>query len=130
MTVRVGITDDMIEAGARVVPGGVDWDSLASSTQEYSRSMARDVLTAALAGRTVVELPASDGHTDNYDGRTVDPHPRQHRRRPARPPADPLAGVRRQPHRRRAEEEAGGLLAAAHLTRQLAETDVDGESRG
>jgi hypothetical protein len=52
-----GITDEMIEAGARSLAAEKGWDFYGEFVHERMRDDARNVLVAALAGRTVVDLP-------------------------------------------------------------------------
>ena len=57
------ITEEMIEAGARSLTDDVD-RGMGPDHQQWIRERARNVLEAALAGRTVIELPDPDKRED------------------------------------------------------------------
>jgi hypothetical protein len=64
-SVASDITNEMIEAGARSLAAEKGWDFYGDVVHERMRDDARSVLEAALAGRTVVELPEPDGVDDH-----------------------------------------------------------------
>lgn len=56
-TAQPQITEEMIEAGAMTLDERIPWDQHTPTGRAFMRLQAAAVLKAALAGRTVVELP-------------------------------------------------------------------------
>lgn len=90
-----GIADEMIEAAAKALYGQVaphgdpEWDDARVRDQDVFRQHAKVALDAALAGRTVVELPADHEHVQ------ASRSSRGFNRLPALPTTNPCGEVRR-----------------------------------
>src|ERR1044072_1511850 len=61
------ITEEMIEAGAMTLDERIPWDQHTPAGRAFMRLQAAAVLRAALAGRTVVQLPEPDGEDSDGD---------------------------------------------------------------
>jgi hypothetical protein len=60
------IPEEMVEKAARALLRS--WDDADEDTQAQARSAAEDALSAALAGRQVVDLPEPDARREQLDG--------------------------------------------------------------
>ena len=104
-----GITDDMIEAGARALCEVVvhrKWDDQLAGSRQALRRNARVVLEAVLAGRTVVDLPEPDERTVHAYVTFWNDHP-ETLPQEERDALQKLASIRAA--RRRAAEVSGGV---------------------
>jgi hypothetical protein len=75
----IGITDDMIEAAARAL-AVTPWEIAPNDLRNVIRAQAERVLSAALAGRTVIDVPEPDSRGYCYlDGNPGQPIQGYHR---------------------------------------------------
>jgi hypothetical protein len=119
------LPDDMIELAARSLASDVDWSTVGGTVRAYYRGRATEMLTVALTGRTVVQLPEPDEtYTDSilrarWSLCTAIVGSRG-------PKVNVLGGPYLDPDV--AESRGAELIAAARLARRLAaESSGDGE---
>lgn len=113
------IPEEMVEKAARAfaVSDGYDWSDVSGLWQQRYRVLARAALSAALAGRTVIDLPepiANGDYETDYSSVWIDSGNRI---------ASAYGSLRPEV----AESYGAALIAAAHAARRLA-AESGGES--